>query len=445
MKLSHGLSLATVLVALWMAFPAVAAEDKDLTLKEAVEKGVLTNPEYAVVANDRRAVDEELNQAKALYLPSVDLLGEGGWEHVDSPSINDEDKFRRKVSVSLTQMLFDGWETKYEVERQQARVRSTASRVGEAVEFAGLDTVEGFFEVLRHRDLMAIATANVDDHLRILHKIEEGASAGTVTDGDMAQAQARLAQARATVVSIEEDLRRAESLFSQKTGVFPGSLIFPEVPRGQLPPSVEDAVRIAVTNSPTLAVFEADMDVANAEAAGTGSTLYPQVDLQLNGSKGADLDGVDGTDTRASALAVVKWNLYRGGGDQARQREFIYRAALAKERRAEAARKLEKEVRDTWAAIEASKARADQYMNQAQANEKVAGVYLDQFSLDRRTLLDVLDSQNELFVSRSNHVNSLYTEVFGIYRMLALEGDLYRSLGLVRPREASIQLPATGK
>ncbi|MDY0009231.1 MAG: TolC family protein, partial [Bdellovibrionales bacterium] len=151
-------------------------------------------------------------------------------------------------------------------------------------------------------------------------------------------------------------------------------------------------------------------------------------------------DGVEGSENRQSVLAVMRWNLYRGGGDQARQREFMYRHAVAKERRAEAARGVEKNVRDTWAGMIASAERAQQFLEQANANEKVVSVYLDQFSLDRRTLLDVLDSQNELFVSRSSHVNALYTEMFAVFRILALEGQLLNTLGVEKPREASVKM-----
>jgi outer membrane protein, adhesin transport system len=69
----------------------------------------------------------------------------------------------------------------------------------------------------------------------------------------------------------------------------------------------------------------------------------------------------------------------------------------------------------------------------------VVNVYLDQFALDRRTLLDVLDSQNELFVSRSNHVNALYTEMFAVFRIMALQGMLLKTLNLPRPREARVE------
>lgn len=419
-----------------------AGEDGNLTLVDAVSKGVLTNPEYGVVANDSLATREELSQARGLFLPSIDFLGQTGWEYTDTPTIHEENLWANRASLTLTQMLFDGRSAKSEVERQQARVKSTAGRVAEVAEFVALDITEAYMEVLRQRDLLAIARKNVADHMRILETIRTGVIAGTVTDGDIAQADARLAQARATAISTEESLRRAEALFIQKVGEMPGDMAFPNIPRDRLPASIDDAVRLAVTRSPTLRIFEADIDVAAAEYKASGSTLFPRVDLELNGTFANDADGIEGDQTRGSALAVMRWNLYRGGADQARTREFMYREAIAKERRAQAARSVEKEVRDTWAGMTASSDRARQYLEQATANERVVNVYLDQFGLDRRTLLDVLDSQNELFVSRSSHVNALYTEMFGVFRMLALQGDLLKTLGVALPREAHVDMPA---
>jgi adhesin transport system outer membrane protein len=93
-------------------------------LKEAVATGISTNPEYGVVAASRRATDEELNQGKALYLPSVDVRADTGYEYSDDPGTragagdDTEGLWRYEASATLTQMLFDGWESKYEVARQ---------------------------------------------------------------------------------------------------------------------------------------------------------------------------------------------------------------------------------------------------------------------------------------------------------------------------------------
>lgn len=430
--------------ALCMVLSSVAfasGEDQHLTLQDAVSKGVLKNPEYGVVANNKLATKEELSQAKALYMPSVDFLGETGYERTDSVTIPDSPNnlWHNRASLTLTQLLFDGYGTTSEIKRQKYRVESAAHRVAEVAEFTGLDVVQSYLEVLRQRDLLAIARANVDDHLKILDTIKTGANAGTVTEGDVAQANARLANARATVASTEQALREGEALFIQKVGEMPGDMAFPTIPRDHLPQSVDDAVRLAVTNSPTLAVFESDMKVSHAEYEGSGSTLYPKVDLEANASFGDNLSGIDGHDNSQSVLAVMKWNLYRGGADQDRQREFMYRYAQTKERRAQAARQVEKDVRDTWAGMIAADRRAKEFQDQATANEKVVAVYLDQFSLDRRTLLDVLDAQNELFVSRSSHVNALYTEMFAVFRVLALEGQMLNTLDIPKPREAHVQ------
>lgn len=415
---------------------AANGEDGDLTLTDAISKGVLKSPEYGVVANNTLATKEELAQAKSLWAPSVDFLGQTGYQRTNSPFIDNKNLWRNSSSLTLTQLLFDGNGTNSEIKRQKYRVESAANRTGEVAEFVGLDIVQAYLEVLRQRDLLAIARANIEDHLKILDTIQTGATAGTVTEGDVSQANARLAQARATVSSTEEALRNAESLFIQKVGDVPGDMAFPDIPRAKLPATVDDAVRTAITQSPTLAVYESDLKVAHAEFEGSGSTLYPKLELQANASLGHDLDGVEGHDDRESVLGVMTWNLYRGGADQERQREYMYRLAQAKEQRSQAARQVEKDMRDTWAGMISSSERAKQFLDQATANEKVVNVYLDQFSLDRRTLLDVLDSQNELFVSRSSHVNALYTEMFAVYRVLALKGELLGSMGIPRPRES---------
>lgn len=419
---------------------AANGEDDNLTLTDAVSKGVHKNPEYGVVANNTLATKEELNQAKALWKPSIDFLGQSGYEHTNTPFIDNKSLWRNSSSVTLTQLLFDGNSTNSEIERQKNRVLSAQNRAGEVAEFTGLDVVQAYLEVLRQRDLLSIAKANVDDHKQILDTIQTGANAGTVTEGDVAQANARLALAQSTVASTEEALRNAESLFIQKVGDTPGDMAFPDIPRDLMPANVDDAVREALTNSPTLAVVEADEKVATSEYAGSGSTLYPRLELQANASLGHDIDGIEGHNDTESVLGVMRWNLYRGGADIDREREYLYRVAQAKEQRGVTARQVEKDMRDTWAGMISSAQRSKQFLDQAAANEKVVNVYMDQFSLDRRTLLDVLDAQNELFVSRSSHINALYTEMFAVYRVLALKGQLLGSMNIARPRDST---PAT--
>lgn len=415
-----------------------------VSVAEAVSFGVSTNPEYTRNANNRRATDEELRQAKGLYLPSIDFRGDFGPEYSDNAATrgdgdgdDSETQFRYQAGLTLTQLLFDGFETKYENKRQQARVLSASHRVREATELVGLSIVESYLDVLRQRELLRISRQNVADHMTIMEQIEDSATSGRSTGADTEQSRARLASARANESSVREALRVAEAAFIRDVGDQPQELMMPLVPVDALSANLEEQIRVALHQSPTLDIYEADIEVANNEYEGSKSVFYPQVDLQMNARHGEDLGGVEGEDTSASGLVVVNWNLYRGGIDTARVREQISREAQAKEERAKAARDVENEVRTTWARMVSSGERAREFATQAAANQETVKAYKDQFDLSRRTLLDVLDSQNELFVSQSNMVNAEFVEMFAVYRLLALKGELLPTLGVAYPREAN--------
>ncbi len=445
-KKIRGLFLTTAVSALMVlgSGSSFAQDNKITTLHDALAIGISTNPEYGVVAASRRATDEELNQGKALFLPSIDVNGDIGFEHSDNPATRaragdgEENLFRSEIGVTLTQMLFDGWEAKYEVKRQQARVISSAQRVRETAELVGLAIVESYLEVLRQRQLLLIARENVTSHLNILDQIQDGINAGRSTQADGEQAKARLASARATESDTLQALRNAESQYKMEVGDPAGDLDMPIIPYETLSPDVEQEIVQTMAYSPTLDIFTADIEVAYAESQGTKSTQYPQLDLQLNARTGNDLGGTEGRNTSASALVVLNWNLYRGGADVARGREFVHRHQQSKEARAEAARAVENDVRQTWASMISAGERASYFAFQSDANAEVVSAYKDQFSLNRRTLLDVLDSQNELFVSRSNTVNSEFLEIFAVYRLMALKGRLLPTHDVEYPRESVV-------
>jgi outer membrane protein, adhesin transport system len=415
----------------------------ELTLQQAVGISVETYPEHGIAADNRRATDEELRQAEALYLPSVDVRVDSGYEHTRNPTLQflsssgAENLWRYNSGLTLTQMLFDGGAARHENLRQQARVLSASHRVREAAELQGLAAVESYLEVARQRRLLKIARENIAQHRKILGKIADSTRSGKTTAADEEQADARLAAARAEEENVKEALGRAEGDFVRDIGREPEKLgPPPAAPADALEKNLEEEVKVTLAQNPTIHISNADFQVAQEEYDATGAALYPKFDFQLQGQDGYNIGGEPGRNVDATALVVMNWNLYRGGADIAKRREFINREAQAKEERAKTARGVEDDGRKTWAGREAARARARDFAAQAANNVKVVAAYKDQFDLNRRTLLDVLDSQNELFVSRANAVNAQYLEIFAVYRLLALKGDLLRTLNIPVPREA---------
>ena len=145
-----------------------------------------------------------------------------------------------------------------------------------------------------------------------------------------------------------------------------------------------------------------DIEVAFAEAQGTKSTQYPQLDLQLNARTGHDLGGTEGRDTSASALVVLNWNLYRGGADIARQREFVHRHQQAKESRTEAARSVENDVRQTWASMVSASERARQFAAQADANTDVVRAAIDSLGDIRYNTKKIVASLSALLLEKND-------------------------------------------
>lgn len=412
-------------------------EYSTFSLREAVELAISTNPEYGLLSSNKRATAKELEQAQALYRPSVDFAADAGVEYTDNPtgtSIDDEETLGRyDTSLTLTQMLYDGGGTFRENQRQKARVLSAKNRVREGAELIGLSVVEFYLEILRRRELLDVARQNIETHRDFLDDIRENARLGKASQADIIQVEARLEDALAAANNIKRDLEIARSNFKREVGARAYSLVPPQVPDFTLNTNVEQEVYAALQNSPTLSIFEADIKVAEEEMEAAKASLYPEVDFQMNARTGDNIAGIQGQDTDASALVVMNWNLYRGGGDTARIQEFKYRHSRQKEEYAQAARDVENEVRNTWADLQAARQRMMNFQRQSDANDKLVDAYEDQFLANRRTLLDVLDVQNELFISSSAAINEKYLAQFSTYRLLSLKGELLTSLDVNIP------------
>ncbi|MEX1204942.1 MAG: TolC family outer membrane protein, partial [Dongiaceae bacterium] len=327
-----------------------------------------------------------------------------------------------------------------EVQRQRARVRSAAYRVGETAEFVGLDAVEGFLEVLRHRARVDIAEQNVQVHRDILASVQRRADIGGGGIGDVRQAEARQAAARSALVQTQGDLRDAEALFIRVVGQAPESLSDPTVPAGMLPTDSEQAVAAAVENSPTIAFARADVETAEADVRQQEASLYPDFRAELGGTVVDNVDGRTDTEYDATAMLVMRWNLYRGGADAARVREFKHRLAEANDTQRISERNVSENARVSWNAMQVAKANVVVLNENVEANQRTREIYRQQFDIGQRGLLDLLDSENELFLSRENLVTARYAELFANYRLLATSGALVKSLGLAAPEAA--QLPA---
>jgi adhesin transport system outer membrane protein len=417
------------------------------SVEDSIQAALATNPEVGVVAADREAIVLERRPARAAHLPSIVVRGAAGPEYTDSPATRNrrnrgrggsdsQTLLRLESQLTLTQMLFDGFATQSEVQRQTARIDSAAYRVQETAEFIALDAVEAHLDVLRNQELVELARDNVAQHQRLLGQVDLLLRQGAGSIGDVRQAESRLAEAESSLALAAGNLRDAVAFYRAVVGIPPDNLLSVPTPVGALPESEEASAVAAAVTSPTVLVANADIDVAKAELRGARAGYYPNLDLELGASAGQDLDGIEGSDVGAQALVVLRYNLFRGGGDIAREREAFARLKEAHAVLRAAQRDAEEEARVAFNALTTARSRVAALSRGVEAQRATRDIYAQQFDLGQRGLLDLLDSENELFNDRSNLVTADFTEVFAVYRVLATVGTLLDTLSIDRPKQA---------
>ncbi len=417
-----------------------------MTLEDAIEQAIANNPDIGIVASNREAVDQELRQARGLYLPQLDFATGYGqnWINDSTSRANatggkTQAQDRQEASLTLQQRLFDGFEAGATVDREKSRVESAANRVRENSEILSLDAVGSYLEVLRTRELVRLAQENLQIHLDILDSIQARLEGGGGSRADVSQTQTRVSRARATLTDNYNQLRDAEATFTRIVGAFPDSLASPESPADALPEDLDAAHEMAIRNNLTTKIFEADVRTAVAEVELSEAPLYPSVSLEAQSAYSDGTTALDTYEFNNQVILQLRWNLFRGGIDRAARQEALSRVSESKNRRLRSQLDSEREMRSSWFALEASRQSVIDLEAAVQFSTDTRDAYRDQFEVAQRTLLDVLDAENELFVSKGELVTAQTNEMLASYRILAVAGMLMKTLDIVPPEQAVVE------
>jgi adhesin transport system outer membrane protein len=177
---------------------------------------------------------------------------------------------------------------------------------------------------------------------------------------------------------------------------------------------------------------------AEAEVRQQNSALYPKLNFEAVGSVNRYDSGLEEKDHNAQFLLVLRYNIYRGGADIARIKEFKERRSESLEQLRVREREVEQDVRSSWAARQTQQDRIALLEKQVAANQQTYEGYVQQFDIGQRGLLDVLDAANELFISQDQLIQAETEEQFANFRILASQGQLVESAGLTYPVEGTV-------
>ncbi|MEL4282806.1 MULTISPECIES: TolC family outer membrane protein [Shewanella] len=426
------------------------------TLEQAVAYTLDTNPDLRVAFNRFKAREEQVNQAIAGYMPTIDVTGGYGYEQTDSvstrrrPNVGDVDSSgvaelnRGEFGVSLKQMLFDGFYTSSEVDRYSFEASADQWALLAAAEDMALDVSKVYLNYLRTDEVLKLAEKNLNSHKEIYEQIKQRTDSGLGSTADLSQITGRLARANANVISARNNLLDAKAQFIRVVAADPVDLIQPVPDADLLPKDLNSGLTDAQENHPILKSAANDIRAAENERSSVQASYYPQVSLELNGNWNNDVGGEDGVSALASqnvggynndlvAMVRVRYNLFAGGKDLAREKETAYKLGEAKEIRQRAQREVVEGVNLAWNAYEMLAPQKQYIRDHVMAAKDTQSAYAQQFNLGQRSLLDLLDTENELFEARKDYLQAEYDEITAKYRVLNSTGRLLDSLKVTRP------------
>ncbi|GAB1265923.1 TolC family outer membrane protein [Aurantivibrio infirmus] len=442
--LSRSGSKILVLAALSLGLGGVAQNlvaQEINTIEKAIVESITNNPEVKASWYTFESSRAEQRVAKGRYYPSVDFTAQSGRIDSDAPQFGGDDYNATTGRLSVTQNLFRGFETRNLVNQLDKSKLASYFLLRDTSEGIALDAAVAYLDVLRFRRLVELAEENYVQHRLIYDDIQSRAQAGISRRVDFEQAEARLALAESNLLTETTNLHDVSVRFRRIVGVFPSeNLTVPTIPASLIPTTRYLALSNAYENNPRLFAAAYSLEAAKAELETKNSPLYPTVDLRARFDKADDNNSlVTGAYDESAVEVVVSYNLFRGGSDSATKRQFYERVNNARELKDNECRNVTQLVSIAFNDINSLRKQRELLDRNQIATEKVRFTYRNQFDIGQRTLLDLLDTENEYFDVRRAYVNADIDLQIAQFRTLAASGRLIEAFNVLGLQNDAIQ------
>ena len=423
------------LLFLWGGEAIAAAQNPPahLTLNQVAQKVVLTNPEVLVKWHAFKAAGGDVDVARAGFFPRIDLTTGSGRETLKQPGVADRDYTRNGYTLTLNQVLYDGFATSSDVKRLDKARLTRYFELLDAAESAALEAGRAYYDVMRYRLLMFLAENNYIEHRASYEQLLRRAQAGAGRRVDVEHAASRLALAELNLNTEAANLHDVMARFLRLVGDHPPRVMFgPARLRADYPVSETDALKLAFLQNPTLRAALENVESAQHDVELRRSAFHPKIDLRLRNETTGNYQGVTGTRENKIAEVVLSYNLFNGGADVARQTVYAERKNQALDLREKACRDIRQTLSIAYNDVMRLRAQLSNLDLQVSSIEKTRDAYKAQFNIGQRSLLDLLDTENELLNARRTAVNADIDLALAYLRTQAGIGRLLEFLGLKR-------------
>ena len=420
-------------IALLASLLFIAGPSAAITLNDYVADVIQSNPQVLQRIHSYRQVIEDEHVADSGWRPSVDLTASTGAYSTNSPitGFNNRDYDSSNVALTLTQNLFNGYDTTHAQSQSQSRINSALYSIYDEADNVAIDAIAAYIDALKQRRLVKLAERNVESHERILWKIRKRSSSGVGRLSEVEQIEGRLAQAHASMIAQQNNLQDALTRLHYSLGRYVPA---EELENPEMPVMPQEALNLqidqALAKHPAMKVASYNVEANEFEHKRTKSKFYPKVDFQLKKMLGTNLSGYDGDTDETSALLNLSYNLYNGGADQADRQKKVSQVFEQREYSAHVRRQIIENLRLAWMAGDALTKQLEHLDNYVKRAGTTVDFYHEEFFIGQRDLLDLLDAEGEVNTAMMRRAEAHYDALGAVYRIYEGKGELFLSLSL---------------
>ena len=415
--------------------PFGAAAD---TLESALVQAYQNNPQLNAQRALVRATDESVPQALAGYRPRISATANIGAQtntmvtrsSPTNPPTRAIDTFQsggttpRGFGATLTQNLFNGFQTASRTRQAESQVRSARETLRTTEQTVLLSAVTAYMNLLRDGAILELQRSNLEVLEEQLRQTRQRLESGNVTATDVYQSEARLSVGRTQVYVAEANYRTSRAVYRQVIGVEPGRLQPATSVDRFIPGTLPGAIGVGTSEHPAVSTAQHNVDVALQQIKIAESALYPTLSLLGSVQRNYDVALTTPENFTASVGGQLSMPLYQGGAEYSQIRQAKETLGQRRFDLDLARDQIRVTVNQAWAQLDASKSTIIATQAQVKSAESALNGVREEARLGQRTTLDVLNAQQELVNARVSMVGAQRDRVVNSYGLLAAVGRL---------------------
>mgnify|MGYP001251927568 CR=1 FL=1 len=402
------------------------------TIVEAMALAYQNNPKLKAARAGMRASDEGVPQEIANWRPDVSVSADMGFKQVTntnlSGSTRDQTRHPKGFGLDLSQSLIRGGELlpfdTMATKKAENTIRAARARLIATEQTVLTDAVSAYMSVFQDRSVLKLNINNEQVLNRQLDATRDRFEVGEITRTDVFQAEARLAKAVADRIQSEGDLRVSMAAYNNIFGQPPkDNLQIPRLPT-DLPRTKEEALKLAVSYNPEVVGANYDRDAAVNNVKDVRAEFLPDLDLASSWTRDYQ-SGAECCQTTTKTLTLnLSIPLYQQGVVSSRLRKARQEVSQKTLQADQQRRDAQESASAAWEGLNTARARVKAFDAQINASKIALEGVEREAAVGSRTVLDVLDAEQELLDSRVSHVRAQRSEVVATYELLGSVGRM---------------------